>query len=85
MQLAYLRTGKELSKLQCEVVTDLPNGNLYHLDGKLIVNSAAPDFMTGEDTERPLSLSMGEGQVLLRGMTVRNTSKVWGVVIYTGM
>lgn len=55
-------------KIECEV----PNRNLYDFAGTLKVNSAA------------FPIPLGADQVLLRGSQLRNTTWIYGVVIYTG-
>jgi phospholipid-translocating P-type ATPase (flippase) len=54
------------------------------LDGKMIIHSPASKEVEGDAAVRPLTLVPSASSVLLRGMKVRNTKKVWGVVIYTG-
>jgi len=66
-----------------EVEIDAPNGNLHLCDGKVIVRSAAPD-PDAQGQERPKTLVFNKDNVVLRGMTIRNTKKCWGFVCYTG-
>jgi len=81
--MSYLRTFNELKALKMKVQVDAPNGNLHMLDGKLIIDDCTPLKESHAGTDQ-LTMTLTENNVLLRGMKVRNTKKVWGVVLYTG-
>ncbi|KAK3272899.1 hypothetical protein CYMTET_18832 [Cymbomonas tetramitiformis] len=64
-------TGEEaLSKLNASVECEHPNNRLYTFTGNLII-----------DGEKE---SLGPNQILLRGCSLRNTSYIEGIVIFTG-
>jgi phospholipid-transporting ATPase len=62
---------KDLDKFICTVECEPPNRHLYDFVGNLRQQGKQP-------------LSLGPQQILLRGAKLRNTSWVFGVVVYTG-
>lgn len=53
-----------------------PNSRLYHFTGNLEL----PDGATGS----PLVVPVPPAAVLLRGCSLRNTQRVYGMVLYAG-
>ncbi|KAF8328241.1 uncharacterized protein EI90DRAFT_3126404 [Cantharellus anzutake] len=60
--------------------SELPNNSLYTYDGTLSLQTGAGGF--SGPTERQIPLS--PDQMLLRGAQLRNTSWVYGLVVFTG-
>ncbi|KAI5840221.1 phospholipid-translocating P-type ATPase [Morchella snyderi] len=60
----------KLGAFKAQVVVEDPNMDLYNFEGKVTV---------GNET-KPLTNS----QVIYRGSVIRNTSNMWGLVIFTG-
>merc|ERR1719471_167631 len=78
-----LTSEQQLSRLTGIVEAELPNRHLYEFAGKLSPprdRSAAGDSITVSDEEIPINAD----QLLLRGAKLRNTSWVFGLVVYTG-
>ncbi|GAB0091473.1 Phospholipid-transporting ATPase [Sergentomyia squamirostris] len=62
---------KDLAYFNATLECELPNRNLYEFNGVL------------KESGKP-AVSLGPDQLLLRGAMLRNTSWVFGVVVYTG-
>lgn len=65
----------DLSNLSGTLRCELPNNRLYNYDGTLALNVA-----DGKTKEFPLDPS----KLLLRGAQLRNTSWIYGLVVFTG-
>lgn len=63
-------TIEKLGVFRAQVVVEDPNMDLYNFEGKVTV---------GDET-KPLT----NNQVIYRGSVIRNTSNMWGLVIFTG-
>jgi magnesium-transporting ATPase (P-type) len=74
---AYLRENLRLIDLKdIEIICEIPNKDLYKFDGKM----SLPTRVSPTKDVIPLS----NDNVLLRGMSLRNTEFAYGIVIYTG-
>ncbi len=62
----------QLKDFQGTIECELPNRNLYEFAGTMTVNSAAYPIPLGSD------------QILLRGSQLKNTTWIYGIVIYSG-
>ncbi|CAF1163949.1 unnamed protein product, partial [Rotaria sordida] len=71
-QTAHIKSSLDLKDLQGTVECELPNRNLYEFAGTLKINSAAYPIPLGAD------------QILLRGSQLKNTTWIYGIVIYSG-
>jgi len=60
---------------------DAPNNSLYTFNGNLVLTSTASSGSVEAPHDK---VSIGPGNVLLRGSNLRNTTWVMGVVIYAG-
>lgn len=63
-------TREKLAQIQAEVITEDPNLDLYNFEAKATINGKTC----------PLS----SAHIVYRGSIVRNTSDVWGLVVFTG-
>ena len=68
---AKLTSEEQLNNIEAKILCDEPNNMLYTFNGCI-------DF-GGQQ------VSVDNNQVLLRGCTLRNTSEVYGAVVYTGL
>jgi magnesium-transporting ATPase (P-type) len=59
-----------------EITCELPNKDLYKFDGKLSLPSV---ISPNRD-----AISLSNDNLLLRGMSLRNTEFVYGITVYTG-
>src|SRR5690349_6906797 len=67
----------QISRLQAIVKSEQPNNRLYNYEGTLSVVSM-------ENGGRPKDYPLDPTQLLLRGAQLRNTSWVYGAVVFTG-
>ncbi|KAI8373598.1 hypothetical protein EDC96DRAFT_438020 [Choanephora cucurbitarum] len=68
----------QLSTLTGIIKSEQPNNRLYNYDGTL--STACHDVGSGKEKDFPLDPNM----LLLRGAQLRNTSWIYGVVVFTG-
>lgn len=59
-----------------EIVCEPPNKDLYKFDGRMQLPS-----MISHNKE---VISLSNDNMLLRGMSLRNTEFIYGIVVYTG-
>jgi phospholipid-transporting ATPase len=74
-QTASILNPADMSKLQGVIKSEQPNNRLYNYDGALSLSTYG-----SQHRDLPLDPS----QLLLRGAQLRNTSWVYGIVIFTG-
>jgi phospholipid-transporting ATPase len=65
----------DIINLSSIIKCEQPNNRLYNYDGTLTLNSA-----DGKQKDFPLDPS----KLLLRGAQLRNTSWIYGIVVFTG-
>ncbi|XP_060688382.1 phospholipid-transporting ATPase 11C isoform X2 [Hemiscyllium ocellatum] len=70
------RTEMEVDSLSATIECEQPQPDLYKFVGRVHVFS---------DKQEPVARSLGPENLLLRGATLKNTDKIYGVAIYTGM
>ncbi|XP_078067875.1 phospholipid-transporting ATPase IG isoform X1 [Mustelus asterias] len=70
------RTDMEVDSLNASIECEQPQPDLYKFVGRIHVFS---------DKQEPTARSLGPENLLLRGATLKNTDKIYGVSIYTGM
>ena len=68
----HIFSDEELPTMKLSITAEAPNSNLYRFNGHLTVGL--------DGTKLPLTAN----NFLLRGSSLRNTSYIYGVVIYTG-
>ncbi|KAL1916326.1 uncharacterized protein VTP21DRAFT_5943 [Calcarisporiella thermophila] len=76
MQTADLTSPVQISQLRGVIKSELPNNRLYNYEGTLSIYQ--PE--TGQTKDFPLDPT----QILLRGAQLRNTSWIYGIVVFTG-
>ncbi|PHZ16300.1 phospholipid-translocating P-type ATPase [Rhizopus microsporus ATCC 52813] len=74
-QTAHILNPVDVSQLQGVIRSEQPNNRLYNYDGTLSISS-----LGSQRRDLPLDPT----QLLLRGAQLRNTSWVYGIVIFTG-
>ena len=80
------------SKLAGIINMEGPNNRIYKFDGNFDIthllnqsaNSGDPLNITGEKDKKSNIIPLSNDNVALRGMSLRNTEVVTGVVVYTG-
>jgi magnesium-transporting ATPase (P-type) len=65
---------KDLSNIEGMITCEAPNGNLYKFEGQANMN------LKGMNA----TIAINPENVLLRGMSVRNTEFIYGLVIFAG-
>ena len=60
----------QLSELEAHVVCEAPNVKLYHFSGRLVLDSE--------------EIALSERNFLQRGAQLRNTTEIYGLVVYSG-
>ncbi|CAK6442718.1 unnamed protein product [Pipistrellus nathusii] len=70
------QTEEEIDGLHATIECEQPQPDLYKFVGRINVYN---------DQNDPVVRSLGSENVLLRGATLKNTEKIFGVAIYTGM
>ncbi|KAG5863820.1 hypothetical protein JTB14_001064 [Gonioctena quinquepunctata] len=68
---AVITNTQDLIQLSGTIECETPNKHLYEFNGVIKLNNKSPE-------------SLGPDQLLLRGAILRNTSWIFGIVIYTG-
>lgn len=66
----------EVSRFQGTIKSEQPNNRLYNYEGTLTTMV--------EELAKSKELALDPTQLLLRGAQLRNTSWVYGVVVFTG-
>ncbi|XP_078420082.1 putative phospholipid-transporting ATPase IF isoform X2 [Cetorhinus maximus] len=74
-EIAKLRTVPQLDTLRAVITCHQPEPDLYRFVGQLMIRGKPNDIV------RPL----GPENLLLRGASLKNTTAVFGVAVYTGM
>ncbi|KAF9360352.1 hypothetical protein BGX26_009704 [Mortierella sp. AD094] len=74
-ETAQIITPLDVARLAGSILSEQPNNSLYTFEGTLSLNNT-----NGNSKEFPLDPT----QVLLRGAQLRNTTWIYGVVIFTG-
>ncbi|XP_062380155.1 phospholipid-transporting ATPase 11C isoform X1 [Sardina pilchardus] len=69
-------TDKELEHLSATIECEQPQPDLYKFNGRMHI------YKTDQET---LVRSLGPENLLLKGATLKNTEKICGVAVYTGM
>ena len=80
------------SKLSGVINMEGPNNRIYKFDGNFDItnlvnqndNSDGPLNISGENEKKSNTIPLSNDNVALRGMSLRNTEVVTGVVVYTG-
>ncbi|KAF0532010.1 phospholipid-translocating P-type ATPase [Gigaspora margarita] len=67
---SLLNSLESLSKFRGKLYAEGPNDDLYNFNGHLVFNDK--------------TLTLNNNQILLRGTILRNTSEIYGLVIFTG-
>ncbi|XP_007891054.2 phospholipid-transporting ATPase IG isoform X1 [Callorhinchus milii] len=70
------RTDMEIDSLNATIECEQPQPDLYKFVGRIHVF---------RNKQEPTASSLGPGNLLLRGATLKNTDQIYGVAIYTGM
>ena len=80
------------SKLAGVINMEGPNNRIYKFDGNFDIthlinqsdNSGGPLNISGPNSKKSNIIPLSNDNVALRGMSLRNTEVVTGVVVYTG-
>ncbi|XP_075056125.1 phospholipid-transporting ATPase IH isoform X2 [Mixophyes fleayi] len=67
---------QEMDTLHATIECEQPQPDLYKFVGRINIYN---------ETDDPIARPLGSENLLLRGATLKNTEKIFGVVIYTGM
>lgn len=67
----------EMSRLQGVIKCEQPNNRLYNFDGVLSISSM-------DEVGKSREFALDPTQLLLRGAQLRNTSWIYGIVVFTG-
>ncbi|KAG8452118.1 hypothetical protein GDO86_004058 [Hymenochirus boettgeri] len=67
---------QEMDRLQATIECEQPQPDLYKFVGRINIY---------HENEEPIARPLGSENLLLRGATLKNTEKIFGVAIYTGM
>lgn len=70
---------RENQSLQGNLTCEIPNNNIYHFEGLLIVNEEEDS-----ELEQKHKITLDKNQFLPRGSVLLNTEWIYGVIIYTG-
>ncbi|XP_026524671.1 probable phospholipid-transporting ATPase IH [Notechis scutatus] len=71
-----LQDEQDIDKLHATIECEQPQPDLYKFVGRINIY---------HETNEPIARPLGSENVLLRGATLKNTEKIFGVAIYTGM
>uniref|UniRef100_A0A6I8S9Y8 Phospholipid-transporting ATPase n=1 Tax=Xenopus tropicalis TaxID=8364 RepID=A0A6I8S9Y8_XENTR len=74
-ETAILATYEDLNAFSATIECEQPQPDLYKFHGRIDVN-------TNQDVK---ARSLGPENLLLKGATLKNTKKIYGVAVYTGM
>ncbi|XP_027702210.1 phospholipid-transporting ATPase IG isoform X2 [Vombatus ursinus] len=69
-------TAHSIDTLQATIECEQPQPDLYKFVGKINIYS---------NNAEPIARSLGPENLLLKGATLKNTKKIYGVAVYTGM
>ncbi|KAI9501654.1 hypothetical protein BX070DRAFT_215436 [Coemansia spiralis] len=83
-ETAGVRDAEGCRRLRAVIEADPPSSNMTKLNGSLRIFSAPAIPEDSDYAANPLQVPFSISNVLLRGMTVRNTDWIVGVVLYTG-
>ena len=78
------------SKLAGVINMEGPNNRIYKFDGNFDItnlisaNSGDPLNVSGDNSKKSNIIPLSNDNIALRGMSLRNTEVVTGVVVYTG-
>ena len=78
------------SKLAGVINMEGPNNRIYKFDGNFDItnlisaNSGDPLNISGDNSKKSNIIPLSNDNIALRGMSLRNTEVVTGVVVYTG-
>ena len=61
-----------------------PNNMIYKFDGNMQFSNFNQNSRLIDAPSNTKTIALNNEHVLLRGMSLKNTEKVWGIVIYTG-
>ncbi|CAM0137054.1 unnamed protein product [Umbelopsis sp. WA50703] len=75
-QTAKLVTPVDISQLQGTIKSEQPNNRLYNYDGTI--------NLSVDEVGRARDFALDPTQLLLRGAQLRNTSWIYGIVVFTG-
>lgn len=75
-QSAKLVTPVDISQLQGTIKSEQPNNRLYNYDGTVTLSV--------DEVGRTRDFALDPTQLLLRGAQLRNTSWIYGIVVFTG-
>lgn len=67
----------EMGRLQGVIKCEQPNNRLYNYDGVLSISSM-------DEVGKTRDFALDPSQLLLRGAQLRNTSWIYGIVVFTG-
>ncbi|KAM6426841.1 phospholipid-transporting ATPase IG isoform 2-T3 [Liasis olivaceus] len=73
---AKLNTVEGMNRLVATVECEQPQPDLYRFVGRITIYTDEPE---------PLARPLGPENLLLKGAKLKNTSKIYGVAVYTGM
>ncbi|ETE73404.1 putative phospholipid-transporting ATPase IH, partial [Ophiophagus hannah] len=71
-----LQDEQDIDKLHATIECEQPQPDLYKFVGRINIY---------HESNEPIARPLGSENVLLRGATLKNTEKIFGVAIYTGM
>ncbi|XP_043913465.1 phospholipid-transporting ATPase IG isoform X2 [Protopterus annectens] len=71
-----LSTDEEVGAVNATIECEQPQSDLYKFVGRMHIYG---------DTHEPVARSLGPENLLLKGATLKNTKKIYGVAVYTGM
>ncbi|XP_074864274.1 phospholipid-transporting ATPase IG isoform X1 [Carettochelys insculpta] len=73
---AALRTDDDIDTLTATIECEQPQPDLYKFVGRINIYRS---------NQEPVARSLGPENLLLKGATLKNTKKIYGVAVYTGM
>ncbi|XP_074924970.1 phospholipid-transporting ATPase IG isoform X5 [Chelonoidis abingdonii] len=71
-----LRTDDDIDSLTATIECEQPQPDLYKFVGRINIYRS---------NQEPVARSLGPENLLLKGSTLKNTKKIYGVAVYTGM
>ena len=70
----------DLATLKASIQCEHPNNAIYKFEGNMVIEG----YMDQTTKTMKKTISLGPDNLLLRGMNLRNTDKVYGIVVFTG-